>query len=93
MISKEAYRQKIEVQLEMTERKLKDLYAVPGARIKYERQLCDLEYMVGDMKARLRKIHENGEDSQPDITSEMDKTELLDITIKEKSYENYFHKK
>lgn len=62
MFSKEAKKQKIEALLQMMQGKLDDLNALPSSRIKYERQLDELEYMVGNMKIRLQELHKSGED-------------------------------
>ncbi len=77
MSTKEAYRQKMEAELELAQAKLAELKAqakVSGAdvRIKYDRQIDELEQGIGTTKARLKELGEAGEDAWQQLKAGVD---------------------
>lgn len=68
MSKKEAYKQKIEAQVELAEAKLIELKAkakssAADARIKYEEQINEIEQAVDATKAKLKELGEASEDA------------------------------
>lgn len=68
MSTKEAYKQKIEAELELAKAKLAELKAqanssAADARIKYAEQLDELEQKIDATKAKLRELDEASEDT------------------------------
>ena len=68
MSTKEAYKQKIEAELELAQAKLAELKAqakssTADARVEYAKQLDHLEQGVEATKAKLKELGEAGEDA------------------------------
>lgn len=68
MSTKDAYKQKIEAEVELAQAKLAELRAeakssAADTRIKYEKQIEDLEHKVDTAKAKLKELGEASEDA------------------------------
>ena len=68
MSKKEAYKQKIEAEVELAQAKLAELkaqakIATADARIKYARQIGELEQNIDAAKAKLKELGEAGENA------------------------------
>jgi predicted nucleic acid-binding Zn-ribbon protein len=68
MSSKEAYKQKIEAEVELAHVKLAELKAkvknsAADARIEYENQIEDLEQKINTTNAKLKELSEASEDA------------------------------
>jgi gas vesicle protein len=68
MSTKEAYKQKIEAELELAQAKLAEFKAqakvsTADARIKSAKQVDELEQMIGATKAKLKELGEASEDA------------------------------
>jgi len=68
MSTKEAYKQKIEAEVELVQAKLAGLKAeakssAADTRIKYDKQIEELEQKVDATKAKLKELGEAGEDA------------------------------
>jgi hypothetical protein len=68
MSAKEAYKQKIQAELDLAQAKLAELKArakteVADSRVKYARQVEDLEQKLDTAKAKLKELGEAGEDA------------------------------
>lgn len=77
MSTKDAYKQKIEAEVELAQAKLAELRAkakssVADARIKYATQLDDLEQGVEATKAKLKELGEANEDAWEHLKAEME---------------------
>ena len=74
MSAKEAYKQKIEADVELAHAKLAELKArakisKAEARIKYARHIEELEQKVIDMKVKLKELGDAGEDAWEHLKS------------------------
>ena len=68
MSTKEAYKQKVEAEVELAQAKLAELRAVAkgcaaDARIKYDQQIEELEQKVDTTKTKLKALADAGEDA------------------------------
>ena len=77
MSAREAYKQKIEAEVELAQAKLSELRAkakisVADARIKYARQIDDLEQGVEATKAKLKELGEAKEDAWEHLKEEVE---------------------
>jgi hypothetical protein len=68
MSTKEAYKQKIEAELELAQAKLDQFKAqakisTADARIKYAKHVDEIEHRVGATKAKLKELGEASEDA------------------------------
>jgi len=68
MSTKEAYKQKVEAELELAQAKLAEFkakakIATADARIKYTKQVDDLEQKIDATKAKLKELGEASEDT------------------------------
>lgn len=77
MGTKEAYKQKIEAEVELAQAKLAELRAkakssVADARIKYAKQIDDLELDVGTTKAKLKELGEANDDAWENLKAEVE---------------------
>lgn len=68
MSTREAYKQKVEAELELAQAKLAELKAnsksaVADARIKYARHVDELELRLADTKSKLKELEEAGENA------------------------------
>ncbi|MBU4119332.1 MAG: hypothetical protein KJ555_11280 [Proteobacteria bacterium] len=77
MSTKEAYKQKIEAEVELAQAKLAGLRAkakisAADARIKYAKQIDDLELGAEAMKAKLKKLGEVNEDAWDHLKAEVE---------------------
>lgn len=77
MSTKEAYRQKMEAELELAQAKLAELKAqakISGAdvRIEYAKQIDALEQGIGATKARLKELGEAGEEAWQQLKAGVD---------------------
>jgi len=68
MSTKEAYKQKVEAEVELAQAKLAELKAVAkgcaaDTRIKYDQQIEELEQKVDATKMKLKVLSEAGEDA------------------------------
>ncbi|MBF0502095.1 MAG: hypothetical protein HQM09_18290 [Candidatus Riflebacteria bacterium] len=68
MNTKEVYRQKIEAELELAQAKIAEFKAqakisTADARIKYAKQIDEIEQMIGVMKVKLKELGDAGEDA------------------------------
>ena len=68
MSTKEAYKQKIEAEVELAQAKLAELRAVAkgcaaDTRIKYDQQIEELQQKVDATKTKLKALAETGEDA------------------------------
>lgn len=72
MSDKEAYKQKIEAEVELAQAKLSELKAnaksaTADARISYDKQVEELEESISETKAKLKELGDAGEDAWEDI--------------------------
>lgn len=77
MSTKEAYKQKIDAEVELAQAKLFELRAkakisVADARLKYARQIDDLEQGVAATKAKLKELGEANEDAWENLKEEVE---------------------
>ncbi|MCX5876746.1 MAG: hypothetical protein NT087_10735 [Deltaproteobacteria bacterium] len=77
MGSKEAYKQKIEAEVELAQAKLAELRAkakssVADVRIKYAKQIDDLELGVGTTKVKLKELGEAKDDVWENLKAEVE---------------------
>ena len=77
MSTKEAYKQKIDAEVELAQAKLSELRAkakisAADARIKYGRQIDDLELRVEATKAKLKELGEANEDAWEHLKEEVE---------------------
>jgi len=68
MGTREAYKLKVEAELELAQAKLAELKAyaknaVADARIRYERQVDELERRLADTKSKLKELEDAGENA------------------------------
>lgn len=77
MSTREAYKQKIDAEVELAQAKLSELRAkakisVADARIKYTQQIDDLEQEVATTKAKLKELGEANEDAWEHLKEEVE---------------------
>lgn len=77
MSMKEVYKQKIEAEMELSQAKLAELRAkakssVADARVKYAKQLDDLELGIEATKAKLKELGEANEDAWEHLKAEIE---------------------
>lgn len=78
MSTKEAYRQKIDAEVELAQAKLSEFRAkakisVVDARIKYAQQIDDLEQGVAATKAKLKELSEANDDAWEHLKEEVER--------------------
>jgi hypothetical protein len=79
MSTKEAYRQKIEAELELVQAKLAEFKAqakisTADARIKHAKQVEDIEQKVGATKAKLKELGAASEDAWEQLKDGVEST-------------------
>lgn len=79
MSTKEAYKQKIEAELELAQAKLAELKAqakssTADVHIKYAQQVDELEQGVDTTKAKLKALGEAGEDAWEHLKDDVEST-------------------
>jgi len=77
MSTKEAYKQKIDAEVELAQAKLSELRAkakisAADTRIKYAQQIDDLEQGVEATKAKLKELGEANEDAWENLKEEVE---------------------
>jgi dGTP triphosphohydrolase len=77
MSTKEAYKQKVEAEVELAQAKLAEMRAVAkgcaaDARIKYDQQIEELEQKVDTTKTKLKALADAGEDAWEDLKDGVD---------------------
>ena len=89
MGTKEAYKQKIEAEIELAQAKLAELKAeaksaTADTRIQYDKQIGELEQKVDAAKAKLEELAEAGEDVWEDLKDSVeDAWDSLSSTVRE----------
>ncbi|MFA6900898.1 MAG: hypothetical protein WC256_11920 [Desulfurivibrionaceae bacterium] len=77
MSTRDAYKQKIEAEVELAQAKLAELRArakssVADARLKYAKQIDDLELGVETTKVKLKELSEANEDAWEHLKAEVE---------------------